>query len=97
MSIFKRMFGPSQHLSCDEVAELLQQYLDNELDATEVPKVLAHLEMCRDCGLEADLYESIKGSLRQHQHSPNQASLDRMRSLAAELATNGIPKDLTTE
>ena len=91
MNFLSRFFG--RGLSCDQVAVVLQEYLDNELDPNEVPKVLKHLETCRDCGLEAQLYERIKGSLQSHQTAPDQGSIDRIRNLATELATSGPPVD----
>ena len=65
MNMFTRLFGRND-LSCQHVEAVMQQYLDNELDPAEVPKVLKHLEACRDCGLEAELYERIKDTLRRH-------------------------------
>ena len=53
MSFLDRLFRRKSGLSCHQVAAVLQEYLDKELDAAEVPKVLEHLEQCRDCGLEA--------------------------------------------
>lgn len=80
-------------MSCKQVEAVLQQYLDEELEASEVPKVLKHLEACKDCGLEATVYTRIKDSLVSHQAAPTTDSMDRIRSLAQELATSGLPDD----
>jgi len=77
-------------MSCEQVAAVLQQYLDQELEAGQVPKVLAHLEACRDCGLEAAMYQRIKDSLLSHQQTPDANSMARIRALAQELATSGV-------
>ena len=90
MNFLSRIF--KRGMSCEQVAAVLQQYLDEELAAAEVPKVLKHLEACRDCGLEATMYTRIKESLVHHQESPDQDSMARIRNLAQELATNGIPE-----
>ncbi len=68
MNLLSRIFR--RGLSCDQVAEVLQQYLDEELEASQVPKVLKHLETCKDCGLEAEVYTRIKTSLVAHQEAP---------------------------
>lgn len=90
MKLLSRIFG--RGLSCQQVALVLQQYLDDELDPAEVPKVLEHLEACKDCGLEASIYGRIKTSLRAHQAGPDADSMARIRTLANELATAG-PSD----
>lgn len=88
---FLQRIGLMRGLSCSQVEAVLQQYLDNELDPAEVPKVLAHLEKCKDCGLEASLYERIRGSLVQYQEAPDADSMARIRAMAHELATSGPP------
>lgn len=49
--------------SCDEVMEVLQSYLDGEVDAATARKVAGHLDMCTDCGPESEVYRRIKSSL----------------------------------
>ena len=90
MKLFSRIFG--RGLSCQQVALVLQQYLDDELDPAQVPKVLEHLEACRDCGLEASIYGRIKTSLHAHQAAPDADSMARIRTLATQLATTGPPE-----
>lgn len=96
MSLLNRLFRRNPGMSCSQVEAVMQQYLDNELDPSEVPKVLAHLEACKDCGLEAELYTRIQSSLREHQQAPSADSMDRIRALAQELAVNGPPEDAAT-
>lgn len=92
MNFLSRIF--KRGMSCQQVEAVLQQYLDKELEAAEVPKVLKHLEACKDCGLEASMYTRIKGSLVAHQEAPDDDSMARIRSLAEELATTGIPEGI---
>lgn len=91
MNILNRLFGRKNLLSCEQVAMVMQQYLDSELAADEVPKVLAHLEMCKDCGLEAELYTKIKDALVLHRVTPSEASMSGVRALAEQLSTTGPP------
>lgn len=90
MNFLSRIFR--RGMSCSQVEAVLQQYLDEELDAAQVPKVLKHLEACKDCGLEATMYARIKSSLVTHQEAPDDASMARIRELAQELATGNIPE-----
>ena len=53
----------NRSMSCRKVAKILQGYLDGEVDGLTHDVVTAHLEMCRDCGLEADTYQAIKSAL----------------------------------
>lgn len=90
---WNRLFSRERGLSCHQVEQVLQEYLDGELDPEETPKVLAHLDQCRDCGLEADLYTRIKGTLQTYQEAPTDDSMLNVRALAAELASTGLPKE----
>lgn len=59
-----------RQLSCDEVMEVLQSYLDGEVDAEAARKVAAHLEDCTDCDLESSVYRNIKASLAHVEREP---------------------------
>ena len=50
-------------LSCAEVAEVMQQYLDDESDDVTAGRVAAHLDDCERCGVEPDVYRDIKAAL----------------------------------
>ena len=82
-SLFQRM--PKD---CARVGKVLQQYLDKELDAATASEVLAHLEECRDCGLEAETYQRIKDSVSRSSE-PDKDALDRLRAFAEDLAAEG--------
>lgn len=49
--------------SCDEIMEVLQSYLDGEIDADTARDVAGHLEGCTDCNTESEVYRNIKASL----------------------------------
>jgi anti-sigma factor RsiW len=84
VNIFKRLFG-RQPAECLRVAKVLQAYLDDEADAPTALEVAAHLEVCRDCGLEATAYEDLKASLARHS-DPDPAALDRLRNFVDDIA-----------
>lgn len=65
MKILGRLIGTRKQMSCHQVGQVLQRYLDNELDDVAARKVAAHLEDCRRCGLEAETYEALKASLQR--------------------------------
>ena len=50
-------------ISCARVQDLVQTYLDGELVGPERERLVAHLDRCRPCGVEAATYERIKASL----------------------------------
>ncbi len=70
-------------ISCARVQDLVQSYIDGELeDGPERERLVAHLEMCRLCGVEAETYERIKASLAA---DPPPESLDRLTQFAASI------------
>ncbi len=81
----RRRLRPSAPATCAEVARILQPYLDGETGAQTRRLVSAHLDDCRDCGLEAETYRAIKESLRGC-NEPSPEALDRLRHFADELS-----------
>lgn len=68
-------------ISCARVQDLVQAYLDGELETgPDRDRLVAHLEMCRLCGVEAETYERIKASLAA---DPPAESVDRLTQFAA--------------
>ncbi len=61
MSLRDKLFR--RGLSCSEVLEVLQSYLDGETDADVARQVAAHLDNCDHCDRESDVYVRIKTSL----------------------------------
>jgi anti-sigma factor RsiW len=83
---------PDAVLSCAEVADLLQQYLDDESDEPTARLVSAHLEDCRRCGLEADVYRDIKASLARRRAPLPEPVAARLRHFGALLAAGESPE-----
>lgn len=74
-------------LSCKEVGQVLQGYLDGELDDADAPLIAAHLEKCRMCGLESASYERIKAALAQPMpEGADPEAIDRLRNFGRDLA-----------
>ncbi|WP_055469132.1 anti-sigma factor family protein [Streptomyces ardesiacus] len=67
---------------------VLHAYLDGETDQTTARRVMAHLEGCRDCGLEADRYGEIKNSLTRRDQ-PDAWAVADLRSLGESLLRIG--------
>lgn len=88
LRLFRRSPAP---LSCLEVAEVLQQYLDDQADDDLARRISAHLDDCRRCGLEADTYRRIKRSLACHRGPVPDDTLERLREFADRLSRDGEP------
>ena len=62
------MNAPTRY-TCEEVFKRLDDYLDRELAAEEVPLVREHLETCAACAseyrFESRVLEDLKGKLRR--------------------------------
>ncbi|NNE95434.1 MAG: zf-HC2 domain-containing protein [Acidimicrobiales bacterium] len=58
--VMNRLMG---RLTCRETLELLQQHLDGELPADQTRRVAEHLDHCRLCNAESDIYEQIKQAI----------------------------------
>lgn len=83
MKLFRRR--ADRPMTCAEVGELLQEYLDDQLDAPRAARLEAHLEECRRCGLEAETYRQIKRSLAARQADLPPDALGRLRDFGRRL------------
>lgn len=83
--------GSSRPLDCHAVGELLQHYLDDELDPKRGARIAAHLDDCRRCGLEAETYSRIKGTLAAHRSDVPDESVERLREFGRRLARGEEP------
>ena len=90
---FTKLFGrrSSEQLDCHAVGELLQQYLDHEIDEERGRLIAAHLEDCRRCGLEAETYERIKETLAAQRPDVPQESVERLRDFGRGLIRGEEP------
>ncbi len=88
-----KLFGrtPPGGMSCHQVGEVLQQYLDEEIDAERASRIEAHLEECRRCGMEAETYERIKATLAAQRPDVPAESVDRLREFGEQLARGEDP------
>ncbi len=84
MNLLSRLLSRRRHLSCHQVAEVLQSYLDGEVDDLTGRRIAHHLEDCRRCGLELDVYRSIKQSLATRA-DVDDASLERLRGFGRRI------------
>lgn len=73
--------------TCREAMRHLQSYLDGEVrDEVTSRRIARHLEVCRECGLQAETLAALKQSLRRLDREVDQWTLGRLRSLVESLA-----------
>lgn len=84
---------PPGGISCAEVAEIVQSFVDDETDTETANKISAHIEDCRRCGLEVETYRKIKSSIGKRSQPIDAASLHRLRSFAERLAAGDLPPE----
>ena len=77
-------------LSCEQVMEVLQSYLDGETDAETARGVAGHLEDCSDCNTESMVYSNIKGSLNARPETIDPEILANLRSFGERIARGEI-------
>lgn len=77
----KMLFGNRE---CRKAMANLQYFLDGHADAPTTDAVGAHLDTCRECGLEAEVYRQIKNTLRRKGDADPEV-LARLRSFANDL------------
>ena len=75
-----------QDPSCEQVAEVLQAYLDGELGPDDAGLVAAHLEHCERCRIEAATYQRVIDAIRRQRPPVPQEVNDRLAALVDELA-----------
>lgn len=85
MNFFRHRFGPGRPMSCRQVGRVLQTYLDDELNGEAARKVVAHLDDCRRCGLEADTYHALKASLQRVPAAAPDEPVARLREFGERL------------
>ncbi|MEU6545042.1 zf-HC2 domain-containing protein [Streptomyces sp. NPDC046859] len=67
---------------------VLQAYLDGETDDVTARQVIAHLNDCCDCGMEAVQYREIKESLARRGR-PDAQAVERLRGFGSSLLHTG--------
>jgi len=88
-----KLFGrkPPGGMSCHQVGEVLQQFLDGHIDAERAGRIEEHLEECRRCGMEVETYERIKATLAARRPEVPAESIDRLRAFGERLARGEDP------
>lgn len=71
--------------TCREVGRVLQSYLDGQTDEFTAQRVRAHLDACRRCGMEANVYAELKHALARHTPTVDAAIVERVRAFSRDL------------
>lgn len=87
----RRRRGGQNEASCAEVAAVLQQFLDGEVDDVTTQRVRRHLDACRRCGLEAETYTAIKDALARRRPAVEDDTFRRLREFGRELSEPNHP------
>ncbi len=78
--------------TCREVSRALQAYLDGHVDEVTARRVARHLEACRRCGLEAEVYSRIKEAVSRMDRDLPSLPVARLHDFARRLAEEGPPR-----
>lgn len=72
--------------SCLRVIRELDAYLDGEIaDRLTSVRIASHLDICRRCGLEAQVLADLKAGLRRLAPAVDSGTMDRLRRFARRL------------
>lgn len=80
----------NRDLSCEQIMEVLQGYLDGQVDENTARRVAAHLDKCELCGPEADLFVRIKDRLAHSQQAVDPEVLASLHSYGQRVAQGDI-------
>lgn len=72
-------------MTCQEVAVILQAFLDDETDEVAARRAAHHLHDCVRCGMEAATYERIKHSIGRNRPRLDPLSVARVRRFGERL------------
>ena len=84
-----RLLRRRDEASCREVSRVLQAYLDGQVDELSARRVSRHLEACRRCGLEAEVYDRIQDAVGRMNRDVSSLPLERLRDFARRLGDEG--------
>jgi predicted anti-sigma-YlaC factor YlaD len=76
----------ASRMRCMATMRVLQTYLDGALDEVAARRVAEHLEDCRRCGLEAEVYQEIKTALGEQDRTVDPRAIERLRHFGEQLA-----------
>ena len=83
--------GAISRMRCMRTMPILQSYLDGNVDEGTARRVAAHLEGCRRCGLEVEVYSAIKRALADDRDTIDSEVIERLQHFASNLAHGGDP------
>ena len=69
-------------INCRDVGLRLQSYLDDELDPRRADRIREHLAACIECGLEYDVYASLKSDIGALRQDLDPSTIERLREFA---------------
>ena len=81
----------ASRIRCMATMRVLQTFLDGALDEVTARRVAEHLEDCRRCGLEAEVYQEIKAALGAQDRAVDPRAIERLRHFGEQLARSDAP------
>ena len=90
MSPLRRRTANARSMSCREVGKVLQHYLDGNIDEQVAHEIEKHLEECRRCGLESEVYRAIKASLARRAPTLPETTVRRLRRFGEQLLVEDV-------
>ncbi|MGI9616893.1 MAG: anti-sigma factor family protein [Acidimicrobiales bacterium] len=81
-------------MSCSQVLEVLQSYIDGETDEETARNVLAHLDRCERCDRESFVYRRIKVSLSSREIVVDPEVMAALTRFGERVARGDLPDDL---
>jgi anti-sigma factor RsiW len=69
-----------------EVRRVINGFVDGQVEEGFAAKIAEHLEDCRRCGLDAEVYANIKQSLQSKPPTIDDEAMDRLREFGSKLA-----------
>ncbi len=88
MRLMSRL-GIERGLTCDQVMEVLQAYLDGEVDAAQARAVSLHLDKCDRCNLESDVFRRIQLRLKAQPFDVDPEVSARLEAFGQRLLQDG--------
>lgn len=89
--ILERLFRKG--MSCGEVLEVLQTYLDGETDEQTARQIVIHLGHCKPCDHESIVYQRIKVSLAGRARTIDPGILEALALYGQQLTDGEIDSD----
>ncbi|MEM9561256.1 MAG: zf-HC2 domain-containing protein [Actinomycetota bacterium] len=74
-------------LTCEEVMEVLQAYLDGEVDVETALRVAEHLDSCPACSAESEVYQRIKDNLSSRRREIDPGVRAALEAFSQDLRT----------